>query len=83
VVTVLNPEKCKLDIKYIETARFGADLRILMHTVFKLSNGPRRRFSTEFARFLVARSSAESASLGEVRSLENSDFAGHKVRQSA
>jgi lipopolysaccharide/colanic/teichoic acid biosynthesis glycosyltransferase len=83
VVTVLNPEKCKLDIKYIETTRFATDLRILMHTVFKLSNGPRRRFSTESARFLVARSSAESASLGEVRSLENSDFAGHKVRQSA
>jgi len=83
VVTVLNPEKCKLDIKYIETTSFGADLRILLHTIFKLSNGPQRRFSTESARFLMARSSPESAAVGEVHSLENPDFAGHEIRQSA
>jgi lipopolysaccharide/colanic/teichoic acid biosynthesis glycosyltransferase len=83
VVTVLNPEKCKLDIKYIETTSFGTDLRILLHTIFKLGNGPRRRFSTESARFLMARSSSESAAIGEVHSMENSDFAGHKIRQSA
>ncbi len=83
VVTVLNPEKCKLDIKYIETTKFSTDLRILLHTIFKLSNGPARRFSTESARFLVARSSAESSSIGEVHSLETSDFAGREVRQSA
>ena len=83
VVTVLNPEKCKLDIKYIETTRFVTDLRILLHTIFKLSNAQRRTFSTESARFLMARSSAESMSVGEVHSRENSDFAGHEVRQSA
>ena len=83
VVTVLNPEKCKLDIKYIETSGFWTDLRILLHTIFKLSNGPDRTFSAESARFLVARASAESASLGEVRSLENSDFSRREVRQSA
>jgi lipopolysaccharide/colanic/teichoic acid biosynthesis glycosyltransferase len=80
VVTVLNPEKCKLDIKYIETTRFGTDLKILMHTVFKLSNRSRRTFSTEALRFLKTRTSME---MNSSKAAENSDFAGHEVRQSA
>jgi lipopolysaccharide/colanic/teichoic acid biosynthesis glycosyltransferase len=38
VTSVLNPEKCRLDSHYIETARFWTDMRIMMRTVFKLSN---------------------------------------------
>jgi len=83
VVTVLNPEKCKLDIKYIETTRFSTDLKILMHTVFKLSNRSRRTFSTEAARFLKTRTSMEMNSSKALNAPEGSDFAGHEVRQSA
>jgi len=83
VVTVLNPEKCKLDIKYIETTRFATDLKILMHTVFKLSNRSRRTFSTEAARFLKNRTSMEMNSSKALNAAEGSDFAGHEVRQSA
>lgn len=83
VVTVLNPEKCKLDIQYIETGRFRTDLCILMHTVFKLSNRSRRKLSTESVRFLTARSEMEVSSPGEVVGLESSNFSGQEVRQSA
>ncbi len=41
VTSVLNPEKCRLDSHYIETARFSTDVRILMRTVFKLGNQPK------------------------------------------
>jgi lipopolysaccharide/colanic/teichoic acid biosynthesis glycosyltransferase len=83
VVRVLNPEKCKLDIKYIETTRFTTDLRILLHTIFKLSNGRGRSVSTESARFIKASASADSMALGDIHTVENPDFAGHEVRQSA
>jgi lipopolysaccharide/colanic/teichoic acid biosynthesis glycosyltransferase len=83
VVTVLNPEKCKLDIQYIETTRFRVDLKILLDTVFKLSKRSKRTFSTESARFLKAKSSMESNPSAVVAGLEVSDFAGHEVRQSA
>jgi hypothetical protein len=83
VVTVLNPEKCKLDIQYIETTKFQMDLKILFHTVFKLSNRSQRKFSTESTRFIVARSSVEPNSSPAVGSLENAEFDGREVRQSA
>jgi lipopolysaccharide/colanic/teichoic acid biosynthesis glycosyltransferase len=83
VVTVLNPEKCKLDIKYIETTGFLTDLKILMHTVLKLSNRSRRTFSTDAVRFLQTRTSMEMNSSKALNAVENADFAGHKVRQSA
>jgi lipopolysaccharide/colanic/teichoic acid biosynthesis glycosyltransferase len=38
VTSVLNPEKCRLDSRYMETAQFWTDLRILQRTVFKLGN---------------------------------------------
>jgi hypothetical protein len=82
-VTVLNPEKCKLDIKYIETTGFLTDLKILMHTVLKLSNRSRRTFSTDAVRFLQTRTSMEMNSSKALNEVENADFAGHKVRQSA
>jgi len=83
VVTVLNPEKCKLDIKYIETTRFGTDLKILMHTVFKLSNRSRRTFATESVRFLKTRSSMEMNSSKALNKSEESDYSARDVRQSA
>jgi lipopolysaccharide/colanic/teichoic acid biosynthesis glycosyltransferase len=83
VVTVLNPEKCKLDIKYIETTRFSTDLKILMHTVFKLSNRSRRTFSTESVRFLKARTNMETNSSKALNAAGESDFSGQEVRQSA
>lgn len=83
VVTVLNPEKCKLDIEYIETARFQTDVRILMHTVFKLSNRSRRTFTEESLRFLKTRQNVEEDSSAGVVGLREADFAGGDVRQSA
>ena len=83
VVTVLNPEKCKLDIQYIETTRFRIDLKILMHTVFKLSNQSRRTFSTESARFLMTRAGADNGSSASDDGLAEAEFAVGEVRQSA
>jgi lipopolysaccharide/colanic/teichoic acid biosynthesis glycosyltransferase len=83
VLTVINPEKCKLDIQYIETTRFGIDLKILMHTIFKLGNRSRRTFSAESARFLKARASLEATSSVGIEALDKPEFGGHKVRQSA
>ena len=83
VVTVLNPEKCKLDITYIETTGFGTDLKILMHTVFKLSNRSRRTFTTESVRFLKTRSSLEMNSSKALNTAEVSDYSARDVRQSA
>jgi lipopolysaccharide/colanic/teichoic acid biosynthesis glycosyltransferase len=40
VTTVLNPEKCRLDAHYIETARFSTDIRILLRTLFKPGSQP-------------------------------------------
>lgn len=37
MASVLNPEKCRIDSIYIETARLSADLKILAKTLFKLS----------------------------------------------
>jgi lipopolysaccharide/colanic/teichoic acid biosynthesis glycosyltransferase len=83
VVTVLNPEKCKLDIQYIETTRFRVDLKILLDTVFKLSRRSKRTFSTESARFLKAGSGTDLSFSAALDRLEVSDFVGHEVRQSA
>jgi lipopolysaccharide/colanic/teichoic acid biosynthesis glycosyltransferase len=55
MVSVLNPEKCKLDIRYIETARLTTDLGIMLQTVFKLSRRSKRSFSSESTLFLIAR----------------------------
>lgn len=83
VITVLNPEKCKLDIRYMETTRFGTDLKILTQTVFKLSNRSRRTLSAESARFLKARVSPGTNSPIGGEGIEKTDFAVQKVRQSA
>jgi lipopolysaccharide/colanic/teichoic acid biosynthesis glycosyltransferase len=36
MASVVNPEKCRIDSHYIETARCSTDLRILAKTLFKL-----------------------------------------------
>jgi lipopolysaccharide/colanic/teichoic acid biosynthesis glycosyltransferase len=83
VTTVLNPEKCRLDIEYIETTKFGTDLMILINTVFKLSNRSRPTFSAESARFLAARSSGENVSSIARNAAGDGDFSPQDVRQSA
>lgn len=62
VVTVLNPEKCKIDMRYIETARFTTDLGILMRTIFTLSNQSTAVSSVKSAPFLMATPSIETKS---------------------
>jgi lipopolysaccharide/colanic/teichoic acid biosynthesis glycosyltransferase len=66
VVSVLNPEKCKLDIRYMETTRFSTDLTILMNTIFKLSRQSRAVLSEESARFLTTKSGNEMKSASAV-----------------
>ena len=83
VTTVLNPEKCKLDIQYIETTKFTTDLKILMHTVFKLSNRSKRTFPVESARFLVAKSSLENGSPIDTNAAADGEYSPRGVRQSA
>ena len=83
VTTVLNPEKCKLDIQYIETARFGTDLKILFNTVFKLSNRLSRTVPAESVRFLTARFTLENAASLTRNSAKGGDFSTQDVRQSA
>ena len=57
VTSVLNPEKCRLDSHYIETARFWTDMRIMMRTVFKLSNQSKSTREPQRTQSLSARSS--------------------------
>jgi lipopolysaccharide/colanic/teichoic acid biosynthesis glycosyltransferase len=83
VTTVLNPEKCKLDVQYMETTRFSTDLLILMHTIFKLSNRSKPTMSTDLARFFVARASLEKSSAVPATDMESIDFSAQDVRQSA
>lgn len=47
VTSVLNPEKCRLDSHYIETAKFGTDMRILMRTIFKLGKQPQSEWDVQ------------------------------------
>jgi len=83
VVRVLNPEKCKLDIRYIETTRFETDLKILMHTVFRLGSRSKGSISRESARFLATGSNVETSSSMTVDSLERANFVAQENRQSA
>jgi lipopolysaccharide/colanic/teichoic acid biosynthesis glycosyltransferase len=75
VTSVLNPEKCRLDSQYIETAHFKEDLRILARTVFKLSNGSRttvrgRQVYSSTERTSMSRSAA--LDMSRVESMEQS-----------
>jgi lipopolysaccharide/colanic/teichoic acid biosynthesis glycosyltransferase len=73
VTTVLNPEKCRIDSTYIETSTFGTDLRILMHTLFKLGSRPLNTLALRPAISHQVRSSIErldSNCAGPVESAE-------------
>ena len=59
VTSVLNPEKCRLDSHYIETAKFWTDMRILMRTIFKLSNQSKNVRVPQRALSLLAGSSSK------------------------
>ncbi|MGA8938153.1 MAG: sugar transferase [Acidobacteriaceae bacterium] len=82
VTTVLNPEKCKLDVHYIETTNFRTDLRILLDTALKLGNRSRRIIPTESARFFLAKSGIEKSS-DTITALAEGDLVPSEVRQSA
>jgi len=49
VTSVLNPEKCRLDAHYIETAKFSTDIRILLRTIFKPGRQPESTGEPEHA----------------------------------
>jgi lipopolysaccharide/colanic/teichoic acid biosynthesis glycosyltransferase len=78
VTTVLNPEKCRLDMQYIETANFRTDLRILFGTVFKLSYRKTQAKGGELTRFRPIKANLEMHALPD-----ESDFASNDIRQSA
>ncbi len=80
VVNVLNPEKCRLDIQYMETANFTSDLKIMMRTVFKLGNRSRSALSADAPSFLSARHDKGSLRVFEV---ERAESLAEDARQSA
>ncbi|MGC9198636.1 MAG: sugar transferase [Acidobacteriaceae bacterium] len=82
VVNVLNPEKCRLDIEYMETANFASDLKIMFRTVFKLGNRSRSARPLDPARFQRARHEYENAAL-RVFEVERVEALAEDVRQSA
>lgn len=83
VMTVLNPEKCRLDANYIETTRFGTDLKILINTVFKLGNRPISTLSPGSAHLLLGKSAVEKTPSFAVSHVESVEFSTQEVRQSA
>ncbi len=82
VVNILNPEKCRLDIHYIETATFASDLRIMMRTVFKLGDRSRSVLSADAARFLRARHGRDKIAVKAFDG-ERNDALAEDARQSA
>jgi lipopolysaccharide/colanic/teichoic acid biosynthesis glycosyltransferase len=70
VMTVLNPEKCRLDSEYIETTMFGTDMRILMRTIVKLGNQPQSNLTPQPAIFRQTNFSFERLSSIGARRVE-------------
>jgi lipopolysaccharide/colanic/teichoic acid biosynthesis glycosyltransferase len=83
VVTVLNPEKCKLDIEYMEIASFKTDVRILMRTIFKLRDRARQNHWMEPACFVITTPITETSSAAELIAFETIGLAEQEVRSSA
>jgi lipopolysaccharide/colanic/teichoic acid biosynthesis glycosyltransferase len=52
VISEINPKKCRIDSYYIETARFTADLKILIDTLFGLSRQSQHRRSPRSLRIV-------------------------------
>ncbi len=82
VVNVLNPEKCRLDIEYMETANFVSDLKIIWRTVFKLGKRSRNIISSDAARFLKPRHGREK-SAAKIFEVERAEALTDDARQSA
>jgi len=79
VMSVLNPEKCRLDSRYIESARFSTDLKILVHTLFKLSNEPKLMQAPQPTVPHQEKSSTESLVSYNVNYAENMEFSAQEV----
>jgi len=62
VISELNPEKCRIDSYYIETAQFTVDLNILIDTLFGLG-----RQSRGIAGNATSLEPAENVTLQDVR----------------
>jgi lipopolysaccharide/colanic/teichoic acid biosynthesis glycosyltransferase len=83
MVTVLNPEKCRLDVQYIETAGFRVDLAILAHTIFKLSSRSPSGNSAAPDRFLMAMSAINQLHRMAPDSFVDGEFATSHTQRSA
>lgn len=83
VTTILNPQKCRLDAHYIETATFGTDMKLLVDTVFKLGDRPVHALMAESVRFLPSKGSSDPSHSIAVIQAEGADFPTDKVRRSA
>jgi hypothetical protein len=82
VTTVLNPEKCRLDVEYMETTCFRNDVKILLNTLFKLSRRSRATRTAESARFVVVWPGVEK-NMTSITVLDDGEFVTQDVRQSA
>lgn len=79
VTTVLNPQKCKLDVHYMETASFLSDLTILLDTLLRLIHRSRR---TAPSASIVGTSSAALPLLDDEKFV-NQELVRDQLRQSA
>jgi lipopolysaccharide/colanic/teichoic acid biosynthesis glycosyltransferase len=79
VMSVLNPEKCRLDSHYIETARLSTDLKILVHTLFKLSNEPKLIQAQHSTLASQEKTSIENSVLYNVNYGENMEFSTQEI----
>lgn len=82
VTSVLNPEKCRLDSRYIETAHFAEDLRILARTVFKVGNESLPTIHAKSLRAPVERASTNRVPL-DLNHIDSREQPAHEVLRSA
>jgi lipopolysaccharide/colanic/teichoic acid biosynthesis glycosyltransferase len=79
VMSVLNPEKCRLDSHYIETASFSTDMKILVHTLFKLGNEPKLMHTPLPAFTRQEKSPIDNPASYNVSYAENMEFSTQEV----
>ena len=79
VMSVLNPEKCRLDSRYIESAKLSTDLKILMNTLFKLSNEPKLMQIPQPTLIDQEKASTEGLVSYNVSYAENMEFSTQEV----
>ncbi len=83
VTSVLNPEKCRIDSQYIETACFYEDLKILVRTVFKVGNGSLPVTQPKHLVTSRQRSSSVKSSPVQIARIESMEQATQEVLRSA